>query len=124
MTTQDLTVLQPLVDSGALAAIDVDSLEVRATSIVIDDQTTYDIANETLGALKSTEKAIDEERDRRFKTLKAIETYVMGDVRTLLARVKAAGSTLKGSMLDFQKGQERKRLEEQARLDQEARKHR
>lgn len=117
----NLAVLQPLVDDSALATINVASLEAMSTSIVVDDQVTYDAADALLTTLKTTEKTIDEERDRRFKTLKAIEGYVMGDVRTMLKRIQAASSTLKTAMLTFQQAEERRQREAQAELDRQAR---
>lgn len=124
VVVQDLSVLRPFVDDTKIAVLGVEALVAQANNVVVDDQMTFDMANDLLGILKTTEKSLDAERDERYKTVKAMEGYVMGDVRALLKLVKESIDKVKAPMLGWTKEQQRLRDAEQARLDEAARKER
>lgn len=122
--TTDLSILQPLLDGSPLASISVDSFEQQSRALVVDDQFTYDLADQLLGGIKVAEKAADKARDERYQVVKSVEAYIMGDVRTMITRLKAAGETVKAAMLGYSKEQKRIAAEAQAVADKAAREER
>src|SRR5690606_29862260 len=82
----------------------------------------YEGAAEQLKAIKSKAKSLDEQRKAITKPLDDAKRQVMNLFRPPLQFLADAESLIKRSMADFQREQERLRLEAQRKAEEQARK--
>lgn len=96
--------------------------EVEAFEITNPDQ--YTASGELLREIKTRQKAVASTRTGITKPMDAAKKTVMDLFNPVSMRLIAAEQTIKAAMLIFSRAEEQRQREEQARLDEAARKER
>lgn len=118
MTTEVVTIERP--DQVELMK-QANAVYEVASEFVIDGPETYQLAADELVDIKARIAKLDEQRKAITKPLDAAKKAVMELFSPVIDRLSQAETSIKGSILTYQDAQERKRKEEQARLEAAAR---
>lgn len=118
MTTDVVTIERP--DQEALMR-QANAVYDVAAEFVIDGPETYQVAADELRDIKARISRLDEQRKSITKPLDDAKKAVMALFNPVIDRLTEAEKSVKGAILTYQDEQERKRKEEQARLEAAAR---
>lgn len=99
----------------------VGAAQAKASRIIIDDQTTYEIASTEVSALKKRRAEIDGARKSIVDPINKAKDAVQALFNPVLADYDAAEKTIKGKMIAYLNEQERIQREAQAEADRVAR---
>jgi hypothetical protein len=94
---------------------------IRAQCVVIDDQSTYEIATELCRELKRRRDTIDAKRAEYTKPLNDLVKTINGDFRSAIEECDASITVVKGKMTGYTDEQGRIQREAQAAADKLAR---
>ena len=121
MTSETLTIERP---NQAALIEETGVVLSNATSLVIDSNDMYEIAASELSAIKKRAKELEAKRVSLTKPLDEVKKGLMDLFRVPLEKLTSAETAIKKAMIAYTDEQERKRREEQARLDAIARQQR
>ncbi len=99
----------------------VGAAEQRAALVVIDDQTTYEMATELARTFKSRGDAIEAKRAQYVKPLNDLKAVIQADFVPVIEDYAAGVRLIKGKMAEYVAIEQRKQREAQAEADRVAR---
>lgn len=99
----------------------VGSAQAKAAIVMIDDQTTYEIASDIVASIKGRRKEIDEMRKSIVDPINKAKDAVQAIFVPVLADYDAAEKIVKTKMISYVTEQEAIRIREQAEADRIAR---
>jgi len=97
-------------------------IDAYETNIIITNNIDYERVGDELKQIKSIFNALDTKRKKATMPIDNAKKEIMNWFRRPLERLETAESKRKRAMLTYQQEQERKRREEEARLQEKARK--